>query len=233
MNLSRRALVLALLASPFALACRSTPAEAATPKKAYTVVFLVTGPKSASIGADEKKTVFDGHMANIRRLADEDKLLIAGPFGKERPDPALRGIFVLDTPELATARAWTETDPGVRAGEFAAEYATLRTDAPLKRSLELFRKESAEAAKDGLTTEEVNRIRPYAMVFAREGDRFGSAKVCFEGPLEGSKRADRLAVLDAKDPAEAAGQIGDDSPIVRDRRIATWLSTKSVAEISR
>ena len=232
MNLPRRAFVLAFLALQAALACRSTPADA-TPKKAYTLVFLVTGPKSASIGADERKTVFDGHMANIRRLADEEKLLIAGPFGKEKPDPALRGIFVFDTPELATARAWTETDPGVRAGEFAAEYATLRTDAPLKRSLDLFKKESAGAANDGAKADEVNRIRPYAMVFAREGDRLGSAKVCFEGRLEGSMRADGIAVLDAKDPDEAAGSIGRDSAIVRDRRIATWLSTKTVAEIAR
>jgi uncharacterized protein YciI len=232
MNLPRRALVLALLAFPSALACRSTPAEA-VPKKAYTLVFLVTGPKSSSIGADEKKTVFDGHMANIRRLADEEKLLIAGPFGREKPDSALRGIFILDTPELATARAWTETDPGVRAGEFAAEYATLRTDAPLKRSLELFKKESAEAVNDTAKADDVNRIRPYAMVFGRKGDRLGSAKICFEGLLEGSSRADDIAVLDAKDPDEAAGAIGSDSAIVRDRRIATWLSTKTVAKIPR
>ena len=232
MNLPRRALVLALLAIPTAPACRSAPAEA-SPKKAYTLVFLVTGPKSASIGADDKKAVFDGHMANIRRLADEDKLLIAGPFGREKPDPALRGIFVLDTPELATARAWTETDPGVRAGEFAAEYATLLTDAPLKHSLELFRKESAEAEKAGANPDDGNRIRPYAMVFARGADRVGGDKVCFEGRLEGSTRADRIAVLDAKDPDEAAGLIGRDSAIVRDRRVATWLSTKTVAEIWR
>ena len=231
MDHPRRSLLIALLALPAALACRSAPLE--TPKKAYTLVFLVTGPKSASIGADEKKTIFDGHMANIRRLADEDKLLIAGPFGKEKPDPALRGIFLLDTPELATARAWTETDPGVRAGEFAAEYATLQTDAPLKRSLELYRKQSAEQEKAGASTEPGSRIRPYAMVFGGETDRVDRSKVCFEGRLEGSKRADRIAVLDAKDPDEAAGLIGRDSAIVRDGRIATWLSVTTVAEISR
>jgi len=231
MDHPRRTLLIALLALPAALACRSAPAE--SPKKVYTLVFLVTGPKSASIGADEKKTIFDGHMANIGRLADEDKLLIAGPFGKEKPDPALRGIFVLDTPELATARAWTETDPGVRAGEFTAEYATLRTDAPLKRSLELYRKQSADEKIAGTKPDPGGRIRPYAMVFGGETDRVDRAKVCFEGRLEGSKRADRIAVLDAQSPEEAASLVGRDSAIVRDGRIATWLSVKTVAEIAR
>jgi uncharacterized protein YciI len=231
MKLPRRALLLAVLALPTTLACRSTPTEA--PKKAYTLVFLVTGPKSASIGADEKKTIFDGHMANIGRLADEKKLLIAGPFGKEKPDAALRGIFILDTPEIATARAWTETDPGVRAGEFAAEYALLRTDAPLARSLELYRKAEADLQTSGTKPEPGSRIRPYAMVFGRETDGTRLSKVCFEGRLEGSKRADRLAVLDVQDPEEAANSIGKDSAIVRDHRIATWLSVKTVAEISR
>src|SRR5262249_43583407 len=120
-------------------------------------------------------------------------------------------------------RAWTETDPGVRAGEFAAEYATLRTDAPLKRSLELFRKVTADA----------DRIRPYAMVFAREKKDVGSAKICFEGSLEGSKRAEHLAVVDAQDPDEAAQSIADGPALLRDHRIATWLSVKTVAEIPR
>src|SRR5262245_55545642 len=111
--LPRRAALLALLLVP-AIGCKS--AAAGVQKKSYTLVFLVTGPNSATIDAEKKKEIFAGHMANIRRLADEDKLLIAGPFGKEKPDPSLRGIFILDTPDLETARAWTSTDPGVQAG---------------------------------------------------------------------------------------------------------------------
>ena len=211
--LPRRALLLACLAIP-TFGCKSAPAE--SPGKTYTLVFLVTGPKSATIDAEHKKEIFEGHMANIRRLADEDKLLIAGPFGKEKPDPALRGIFILDTPDAATARAWTETDPGVKSGEFSAEYATLRTEAPLKRSLELWR----EMEKKGETTGAPS-IRGYVMVLT-PGSTPG-AKVCFEGNLQGSKRGAHLAVLDAED-------VGAVPSVPRDH-VASWYSVKTVAEI--
>jgi uncharacterized protein YciI len=211
--LPRRALLLACLAIP-TFGCQSAPAESRG--KAYTLVFLVTGPKSAAIDADHKKEIFEGHMANIRRLADEDKLLIAGPFGKEKPDAALRGIFILDTPDVATARAWTETDPGVKAGEFSAEYATLRTEAVLRRSLDLWR----EMEKKGETTGAPS-IRGYVMVLSSE-PRTGT-KVCFEGTLEGSKRGRHLAVLDAED-------VGAVTSVARDG-VASWYSVKTVAEI--
>ena len=211
--LPRRALLLACLALP-TLGCQSAPAESRG--KAYTLVFLVTGPKSAAIDADHKKEIFEGHMANIRRLADEDKLLIAGPFGKEKPDAALRGIFILDTPDVATARAWTETDPGVKAGEFSAEYATLRTEAVLRRSLDLWR----EMEKKGETTGAPS-IRGYVMVLSSEPTP--GTKVCFEGSLEGSKRGRHLAVLDAEDVAAV--------PSVARDGVASWYSVKTVAEI--
>ena len=228
----RRAFLLALLACA-PLACRTAPASGLQ-KKTYTLVFLVTGPNSATIGADEKKEVFAGHMANIKRLADEDKLLIAGPFGEQKPDGALRGIFILDTPDLATAKTWTETDPGVQKGEFAAEYAAFRSPSPLHRSLELWRAEE----KNG-TAGDAPRVRKYAMVFAHEAERaeyaLGSlrkeGKVSFEGNVDGSNRGTYLAVLDAEDVRDAALLIGDSSIILRERDIASWMSAKTVAAI--
>jgi uncharacterized protein YciI len=234
--LSRRAILLALLAVSLAvpsLACRTT--EVRVPKKTYSVVFLVTGPNSAGIDAEKKKEVFAGHMANIRRLADEDKLLIAGPFGKEKPDEALRGIFILDTPDLETARTWTNTDPGVQAGEFAAEYARFESASPLRRSLELYR----EMEKSGQAGEAPG-IRGFAMVLAREAKSGQLAleplrkekRVSFDGDLEGSKRGVYLAVLDTEMVSDAEKELEGSPLLARDRDIVSWYSVKTVAAIA-
>ena len=216
--LPRRALLLACLAIP-AFGCTSTPTEPR--ERPYTLVFLVTGPNSATIDAAKKQEIFTGHMANIRRLADEDKLLIAGPFGKEKPDPALRGIFILDTGDVERARAWTETDPGVRAGEFAAEYATLVTAAPLRRSLEHFREIEAKGdAKE--ESKGAPAIRGYVMVLSSAPTP--GVEVCFEGTLKGSKRGDHLAVLDAEDVRAV--------PSVPSDHVASWYSVRTVADIA-
>jgi uncharacterized protein YciI len=201
-------------------------------------VFLVTGPNSATIPAEKKPEIFAGHMANIGRLGEEDKLLVAGPFGKERTDRTLRGIFILDTPDLETARTWTNTDPGVQAGEFSAEYARFRSPSPLRRSIELYRAEKAEAEKDG---KDAPGIRGYAMLFARDGARAGSAlrelrdqgHVCFEGALEGSPRGAFLAVLDMEDVRFAEPWLGIPSNPPRDPDVASWYSVATVAAIPR
>jgi uncharacterized protein YciI len=59
-----------------------------------------------------------GHMANIHRLADMKKLVVAGPFGD---NGSLRGIFVFKVASIAEARALTETDPAVQAGRLAID----------------------------------------------------------------------------------------------------------------
>jgi uncharacterized protein YciI len=233
--LPRRAFLLALLATS-ALSCQAAPPAA--PKKAYSLVFLVTGPNAAAKTPEENQTIMTGHMANMKRLSADGMLLIAGPFAKPVPDDKLRGIFIFDTPENATARAWTQTDPGVQAGVFATEIVPLRTDAPLKRSLELFRAETVEIEKSGKEPGLTDRIRPYAMLLAKDGERAERAikaahaegKVIFEGTLEGSSRGSFFAILDVKDTAEAEALLGAGS--VGDQDLVGWWSAKTVAEIA-
>src|SRR5262249_2075056 len=167
----RRAFVLALLLSS-ALSCKTTTAESEEiPKKAYTLVFLVTGPKAKEKSSDENRSILDGHFANIKALSEEGKLLIAGPFAKPVPDERLRGIFVLNTPELGTARAWTSRDPGVQSGVFEPEIVQLRTDAPLEKSLELYKAETAEMEKAGKPLGLTDRIRPYALILSKDPEK--------------------------------------------------------------
>ncbi|HUS09801.1 MAG TPA: YciI family protein [Pyrinomonadaceae bacterium] len=58
------------------------------------------------------------HIANIVRLAEMKKLVVAGPFGD---GGQLRGIFVFKVASLDEARALAETDPAVKAGRLAMD----------------------------------------------------------------------------------------------------------------
>ena len=58
------------------------------------------------------------HIANIIRLAEMKKLVVAGPFGD---NGQLRGIFVFKVASIDEARALTETDPAVQAGRLAID----------------------------------------------------------------------------------------------------------------
>jgi uncharacterized protein YciI len=58
------------------------------------------------------------HIANIVRLAEMKKLVVAGPFGD---NGQLRGIFVFKVASIDEARALTETDPAVQAGRLAID----------------------------------------------------------------------------------------------------------------
>lgn len=82
--------------------------------KHYVLVILKTGPNDTSIKGKEREDIFAGHMANIGRLADEKKLAVAGPFGKN--NKSYRGLFILNVASVEEAQHLTDTDPAVKAG---------------------------------------------------------------------------------------------------------------------
>ncbi len=86
--------------------------------KQYVLVILKRGAKEPASEADRSK-LFQGHMANIKRLAAEGKLLIAGPLAENERGYA--GVYVLNIPDVAAADALMATDPAVAAGAFAYE----------------------------------------------------------------------------------------------------------------
>ena len=105
--------------------------------KSYYLVILKTG--SAKI-TDKKKSdsIFGGHMKNIQRLALENKLVVAGPMGKN--DKTYRGIFILNTDNKEEAERMVATDPAVQAKIFNAEYYPWYAMAALQEIMSLHKK---------------------------------------------------------------------------------------------
>ena len=87
----------------------------------YVLAILKTGPADAEItDTDARADLFAGHFANMGRLAEEGKLVLAGPLGGE---DGRRGIFVFNTPDIETAKGWVASDPTVEAGIFTVDYS--------------------------------------------------------------------------------------------------------------
>lgn len=101
--------------------------------KYYTFVLLKTG-KTVIENKDEVKTLFEGHMTNIQKLATENKLIVAGPFGKN--DRSYRGIFILNVKTIEEAEELLQTDPAIKAGLLEAEITTWYGSSALPTYLE-------------------------------------------------------------------------------------------------
>jgi uncharacterized protein len=87
--------------------------------KMYVLCILKTGPKDAAIQGDERKKIFAGHFENIGRLANEGKLAVAGPFGKN--DKSYRGLYIFNVPTIEEAEKLVTLDPAVAAGVFVPD----------------------------------------------------------------------------------------------------------------
>lgn len=85
--------------------------------KQYVMAFLKSGP-NRDRSEEEAATLQRGHMENITRLANEGKLVLAGPFLGEGE---LRGIYIFNVTTIEEAQALTETDPAIQAGSLIME----------------------------------------------------------------------------------------------------------------
>jgi len=87
--------------------------------RSYVLAILKTGPNDKTITDEAKrKELFSGHFSNMGRLAEEGKLLLAGPLDGQLQR---RGIFVFNVASIEEAEAIVKTDPSIAAGIFAVE----------------------------------------------------------------------------------------------------------------
>jgi uncharacterized protein YciI len=87
----------------------------------YYMGLLTRGPAWTPEVNDATRALQEAHLANIQRLAEDGRLLIAGPFAYDESDAdqTLRGIYIFDTETRAEAEELARTDPAVQAGRLA------------------------------------------------------------------------------------------------------------------
>lgn len=98
--------------------------DAPTEMAEYFIVFLRRGPKWTAEMTPEIEKVLEGHFANIKKLTDAGKLVLAGPFSGQEGDSALAGLFIFRVDSIEEAIRLAEQDPGVQAGRFTFEAVT-------------------------------------------------------------------------------------------------------------
>jgi len=101
--------------------------------KQYMFVILKTG----SNDTENKQFVdscFAGHIANIQKLVEENKLVVAGPMGKNEKE--YRGIFILNVSTEEEALVLLQSDPAIKENLLEAELYNWYGSAALPEYLE-------------------------------------------------------------------------------------------------
>ena len=78
--------------------------------KSYHLVILKTGT-AVNLPKNVIDSCFRGHLANITRLVDEGKLIVAGPLAKN--DNNYRGIFILNLSDKEETEKILQSDPAI------------------------------------------------------------------------------------------------------------------------
>lgn len=86
--------------------------------KTYVLVILKSGP-AAIEDKELRDSLFRGHFSNMDKLAEEGKLLTAGPFSAN--DNQYRGLFLFDVSTVEEAEELVKGDPTVTNGIFVTE----------------------------------------------------------------------------------------------------------------
>lgn len=101
--------------------------------KNYILAILKTGKYVPETKA-ERDSLFGGHFRNIEKLSNEGKLVVAGPFGKNKLQ--YRGLFILNVSTIEEANQLLLTDPTVKSGIFEVEVLSWYGSAALPVYLE-------------------------------------------------------------------------------------------------
>lgn len=85
--------------------------------KKYVIAFLKRGP-NRSQDSIAKKNLQRAHLDNINKLAEKEKLVLAGPF---LDNDDLRGIYIFNVKTIEEAKELTNSDPAIQAGSLIME----------------------------------------------------------------------------------------------------------------
>lgn len=85
--------------------------------KQYVMAFLMRGDNSSSDSAEAAR-LQEAHLDNITKMAEEGKLLLAGPF---LDNTDLRGIYIFNVATVEEAEELTGSDPAIKAGVLKME----------------------------------------------------------------------------------------------------------------
>lgn len=104
--------------------------------KKYVMAFLKKGPNRDQDSLEGIR-LQRAHLDNIKRLADEKKLIVAGPF---LDDSDIRGIYIFNVETIEEAQALTNSDPAIKAGRLVMELHEWYGSAALIESAEMHKK---------------------------------------------------------------------------------------------
>jgi len=108
--------------------------------KQYVMAFLKRGPNRNHDSATAAQ-LQRAHLDNIFRLADEGKLVLAGPFSDNGD---VRGIYIFNVKTVEEAEALTSTDPAIQAGRLVMELHPWYGSAALMKVVEISKKITKE-----------------------------------------------------------------------------------------
>jgi uncharacterized protein YciI len=85
--------------------------------KKYVMAFLKKGP-NRDLDSAEAVSLQIAHLKNIQKMAEQGKLVLAGPFFG---DGEIRGIYIFNVETLTEAEELTRTDPAIQAGSLVMD----------------------------------------------------------------------------------------------------------------
>lgn len=89
----------------------------------FTFVFLNHKTDKVELPKEEVDKIMEGHMANINKMAQEGKLIAAGPF------EGGGGIFIFKSTSVEEVKDWISEDPGIKAKRWNIEILPFTTRA--------------------------------------------------------------------------------------------------------
>lgn len=121
--------VLARVVVPAALVSQQTAAPNAAPAMlpgyeipknmtTYYLALYVRGPKFMANDSPEHQELTKRHLSYIRRMIEEKKYIVAGPFIDNGPH---LGIAIISAPNAEAAKRIANGDPAIAAGHMAVE----------------------------------------------------------------------------------------------------------------